>query len=80
MSQENVEIVRRFFDASARVGEAYWKKPYSYAAMFQAGTLPPETEDLMSFVHQDGSDLEAAMEAYTRWLEGQERPIVPPED
>jgi integrase len=30
--------------------------------------------------HQDGSDLEAAMEAYTRWLEEQERPIVPPED
>jgi len=27
MSQENVEIVRRFFDASARVGEAYFKKP-----------------------------------------------------
>jgi hypothetical protein len=29
MSQENVEIVRRFFDASARVGGAYWKKPYA---------------------------------------------------
>jgi ketosteroid isomerase-like protein len=53
MSQENVEIVRRFFDASARVGEAYWKKPYSYAAMFQAGTLQPEAEDLMSFVHPE---------------------------
>jgi hypothetical protein len=29
MSQENVEIVRRWYDASARVGEAYFKKPYS---------------------------------------------------
>ena len=53
MSQENVEIVRRFFDAQARVGEAYWKQPYSFAAAFQAGTLPPEAEDLMSYVHPE---------------------------
>src|SRR4029453_8528190 len=53
MSEENVEIVRRFFDASARVGEAYFKKPYSCAAAFQAGTLPPEAEALTSLVHPD---------------------------
>jgi ketosteroid isomerase-like protein len=53
MSQENVEIVRRFLDASARVGEAYFKEPYSYAAAFQAGTLPPEAEALMKFAHPD---------------------------
>jgi hypothetical protein len=53
MSQENVEIVRRFFEAQAQVGEAYWKQPYSNAAAFQAGTLPPEAEALMSFVHRD---------------------------
>jgi ketosteroid isomerase-like protein len=53
MSQENVKIVRHFFDASARVGEAYWKKPYPYAATFQAGALPPEAEELMSHVHPE---------------------------
>jgi integrase/recombinase XerC len=29
--------------------------------------------------HFDDSDLETAMDAYARWLEGQEPPIVPPE-
>jgi ketosteroid isomerase-like protein len=53
MTQENVEIVRRFFDAQAQVGEAYWKQPYSYAAAFRAGTLPPEAEALMRFVHPE---------------------------
>src|SRR6185295_11111686 len=53
MSQEDVKIVRRFFDAQAQVGEAYWKQPYSYAAAFRAGTLPPQAEALMSFVHPD---------------------------
>jgi ketosteroid isomerase-like protein len=52
MSQEKVEIVRRFFDAQAQVGEA-WKQPYSYAAAFRAGTLPPEVETLMSFVDRE---------------------------
>jgi ketosteroid isomerase-like protein len=53
MSQENVEIVRRFFDASARVAEEYFKTPYSYAAAFQAGSLPPQAEALLTHVHPE---------------------------
>jgi ketosteroid isomerase-like protein len=52
MSRENVEIVRHYFEASARFAEAYWKKPYSLAAA-QAGELTPEGEEMQSYVHPE---------------------------
>ncbi len=52
MSQENVEIVRRFFDAGQRSLEAYWK-PESGAAALDAGDLDPETEAVLAFIHHD---------------------------
>ena len=53
MSQENVEIVRRQFEASERASEAYWKNPYSYADALRSGTLQPEIQDVMGLVHPE---------------------------
>ena len=53
MSQENVEIVRRMFEASKRASEAYWRNPYSYADALHSGTLRPEIQDQMRLVHPE---------------------------
>ena len=53
MPQENVEIVRRFFDAGQRSLEAYWENPRSGAAALEAGDLDPETEAVLAFIHHD---------------------------
>jgi len=39
MSQENVEIVRRCYDAGRRSLEAYWENPRSGAAALEAGEV-----------------------------------------
>ena len=53
MSQENVEIVRRFFEASERFLKAYWKKPRSLAEALKANDLDHETEEMWKLVHPD---------------------------
>jgi len=53
MSQENVEVVRRQFDATERAGEVYRKEPYSYAAAVREGTLPPAVQEMMRYVHPE---------------------------
>ena len=53
MSQENVEIVRRFYQAGQRSLEAYWKNPRSGAAALEAGDLDPETEAVLAFLHPE---------------------------
>jgi ketosteroid isomerase-like protein len=53
MSQENVEIVRRFYEAGQRSLEAYWKNPRSGAAALGAGDLDPETEAVLAFLHPE---------------------------
>ena len=44
MSEENVEIVRRFNEAGQRSIDAYWENPKSRAAALEAGDLDPETK------------------------------------
>ena len=53
MSQENVEIVRRFYEAGQRSIEAYWENPRSGAAALEAGDLDPETEAVLAFLHTE---------------------------
>ena len=53
MSQENVEIVRRFFAALGRSFEAYWKNPRSSVAALEADNAWPELSEVYSYVHPD---------------------------
>ena len=49
MSQENVEIVRRFFDAAERSLKAL-DRSRSVAESFRAGDVPPESADLLRYL------------------------------
>ena len=53
MSQENVEIARRFYEAGQRSFEAYWKNPRSGVEALEAGDLDPETEAVLAFLHPE---------------------------
>ena len=53
MSQETVEIVRRFHDAGQRSLDAYWENPRSGAAALEAGDLDPETKAVLAFLHPE---------------------------
>ena len=53
MSQKNVEIVRRFYEAGQRSLEAYWKNPRPGAAAMEAGDLDPETVEVLAFLHPE---------------------------
>ena len=53
MSQENVEIVRRFFEAGQRSLEVYWKNPRSGAAVLEAGDIDPEQDEVLAFLHPE---------------------------
>jgi ketosteroid isomerase-like protein len=50
MSEENVEVVRRFIDAMQHSFEAYWKNPRSIAEALQTDTLWPEYREALSFL------------------------------
>ena len=51
MSQENVELVRRFFEAVERLFAAYWQGPRSLADSLRAGEVRPEIADAMRYLH-----------------------------
>ena len=53
MSEENVEVVRRFIAATQRFFEAYWKDPRSIAAAVEAETLWPEYREALTFLDPD---------------------------
>jgi ketosteroid isomerase-like protein len=53
MSEENVELVRRFFEVSQRYLDAYWEHPRSGVAALEAGELDPETEALLAVLHPE---------------------------
>jgi ketosteroid isomerase-like protein len=53
MSQENVEIVRHFIDATQRFFEAYWENPRSIAAAVEADDLWPEWREVIACLHPD---------------------------
>jgi ketosteroid isomerase-like protein len=51
MSQENVELVRRYFDALARGFQAYWKDPRSAVDRLNAGEIGPEGVEMARYVN-----------------------------
>jgi ketosteroid isomerase-like protein len=53
MSQENVEIVRRYFDAVKRGLDAHWDNPGSVAAALSTDDLPPPQREVLGFTHVD---------------------------
>jgi ketosteroid isomerase-like protein len=53
MSQENVEIVRRSFEALERSVEAHWKNPGSVVDAMNGGDLPPELREMFDCLDPD---------------------------
>jgi ketosteroid isomerase-like protein len=53
MSKENVEIVRRYFEAVSRGLDAHWQNPRSTAAAMQADDLPAAQREALGFTHPD---------------------------
>ena len=53
MSQENVEVVRRYYGATQRAFVAYWEDPRSAADAFRAGELSPEAVEMMRCLHPE---------------------------
>jgi ketosteroid isomerase-like protein len=53
MSQENVEMVRRFFGAIEQAFDAYWKDPRSIAAALEARDLWPEWVEAYGYLHPE---------------------------
>ena len=53
MSQENVEIVRRFLHATRRFFDAYLEDPRSIAAALEADDLWPEYREAITYVHPE---------------------------
>jgi ketosteroid isomerase-like protein len=51
MSEENVEVVRRYYEAVHRVLLAYWDAPRSAADSLRAGDIPPEVAEMMRWLH-----------------------------
>jgi ketosteroid isomerase-like protein len=52
MPQENVEIVRRFFDALERSIDA-WERSRSFADAIRTGDVPPATADVLRYVSRE---------------------------
>jgi ketosteroid isomerase-like protein len=53
MSQENVEVVRCFYEAAERSLSAYWKDPRSGVAALDAGDLHPASAAVLAFLDPD---------------------------
>jgi ketosteroid isomerase-like protein len=51
MSEENMEVARRFSEAFERSSRAYWKNPRSLVDALEAGDLDPEGTHLLSYLH-----------------------------
>ena len=51
MSKENVELVRRYFEAVERVLAVYWQGPRSFADSLRASEVRPEVADAMRYWH-----------------------------
>jgi ketosteroid isomerase-like protein len=51
MSQLNVEVVRRYYEATRRAFLAYWEDPRSAADALRAGELSTEAVEMMRCLH-----------------------------
>ena len=75
MSQENVEIVRRYFEAVERAFAAYWQGPRSVADSLRAGEVEPEIADAMRYLHPNVEWKSALIGITSRGYEGAARGI-----
>ena len=53
MSQENVEIVRRYFEAVKRGLDVHWENPRSVAAAMSTDDLTPAQREVLGFTQVD---------------------------
>src|SRR5690348_6022737 len=53
MSEQNVDLARRFFDDTAAAMASYWQEPRSIAEALRTGDLTPEGELAFEFLHPD---------------------------
>jgi ketosteroid isomerase-like protein len=53
MSEGDVEVVRRFWDAAENAFEVYWQDPRSIADDLKGDTLRPEQRAMFELVHPD---------------------------
>ncbi|HEX3511827.1 MAG TPA: nuclear transport factor 2 family protein [Solirubrobacteraceae bacterium] len=53
MSQENVEIVRRYVELCVRNLSAYWHQPRSYATDFECGETDPGSREVFELLDPD---------------------------
>jgi ketosteroid isomerase-like protein len=51
ISEQNVELVRRFLEAIERAFDAYWNDPRSIAAAMEADVLWPEWREVFGYAH-----------------------------
>jgi ketosteroid isomerase-like protein len=51
MSEENVEIVRRYYEVVQRAFTAYWKGPRSVADSLKEGQVGPEGVEMIRYLH-----------------------------
>jgi ketosteroid isomerase-like protein len=51
MSQENVEIVRAYYQALQRAFEAYWEDPRSALEALKAGEVNPQAVEMFRYLH-----------------------------
>jgi ketosteroid isomerase-like protein len=75
MSQENVDLVRRYFEAVERVLAVYWQGPRSFADSLRAGEVPPEIADAMRYLHPNIEWKSALIGITARGYEGLMRGI-----
>jgi hypothetical protein len=53
MSQDNVEIVTRYYELASKRVDAYWVNPRPVADAMQAGELDPEAHEMLGYMHAD---------------------------
>ena len=51
MAQENVEVVRRYFEAVEQAFQAYWDNPRGAEEALKAGELGPEGVEMARYLH-----------------------------
>jgi ketosteroid isomerase-like protein len=75
MSQENVEVVRRYLEAVERVLAAYWQGPHSLEDSLRAGEVRHEIADALRYLHPNIEWKSALIGITTRGYEGMMRGV-----
>ena len=73
MSQENVELVRRYVEVVQRAYDAYFQRPYSVADSLRSGEVEPEIADVVRYLHPNVEWKSAMIGVTSRGYEGTAR-------